>query len=320
MFLVVILIITSCAYTRKTPTLPNISIIDPTYKTIDPAQIATLNKVQNLLNTLSTCNPTLAHELGKLPDLHDGISNEEIGAIRVLIDLYKMGASNFDKVFEQMYKIGLPDVRKYCSPLQAFFWMAYDSDIEEIKKQLNVCLTELPIDRDWPFLESYETEYLLPNDWHFSDQKKWSDPKSIIDRLNSPELLEYWLMQNFKYDWDRFNPRRAHNAPQSAEKTIRRKKGVCHDAAYLAYVCLKRAGYDVTTLNVWYSKQATRGGGGHAVCVIKMKQIDEDVYYIVGDTNAPGFIVGPIESIKAAAKRIAKIYGVKRYVTGMFGW
>lgn len=153
-------------------------------------------------------------------------------------------------------------------------------------------------------------------------KERWKDPKRVIDRLNSPELFEYWFGFNFSYDLERCNPYgRGPNFPQTAEKTIRREKGVCHDAAFLAYVCLKKAGYNAKTLNVWYTIRRSSGGGGHAVCLIEMKNATgQDIYYIIGDTERKGIVTGPFKNPKSAAKWKAGRQGLLRYAVGMFGW
>ena len=81
---------------------------------------------------LSSSNLLLAKELGKLPELEDGISPVEVAALKEVLRLYEMDPQTFDTAFQQMYKVGLPEVRKYCSPLQALFWLAKDGKSKEL--------------------------------------------------------------------------------------------------------------------------------------------------------------------------------------------
>jgi len=252
---------------------------------------------------LAEKNSLLFREFGKLPELQDGISDSEAEVLEQLCDLYNEAPERFDAAFEQMYVIGKPEVRKFCTPLQALFWFA-KKDIEETRKQLE---------------EGFHLESLLAASWWFQEELKWEDPKKVIDRLNSPELFKYWFLYNFKYDWDKAH--KGHKWAQSAERSITTKEGLCHDAAYLACVCLKRAGYKATGLNVYFVTPTYSGSGGHSVCIVKMKELDKSVYYIVGDTSIFR-TSSPFGSIKEAAKYITNYLDVPldHYITGTPGW
>lgn len=80
---------------------------------------------------LSAKNPLLANELGKLPEIQDGIFDNEKIALEQIVLLYERYPNKFDDAFNEMYKIGLPGHRKYCSPLQALFWLAEDKNLSD---------------------------------------------------------------------------------------------------------------------------------------------------------------------------------------------
>lgn len=61
-------------------------------------------------------NSLLAAELLKLPEIQDGISADESIALERIFELYNLKSTDFDAVFDEMYHVGLPDVRRYCSP------------------------------------------------------------------------------------------------------------------------------------------------------------------------------------------------------------
>ena len=82
-------------------------------------------------------NNLLAQEIGKLPELQDGIQDDEESALRILCDAYKKHTQLFDDVFIQMYRTGLPEIRNYCSPLQALFWLAQKGDSKKIEVIIN---------------------------------------------------------------------------------------------------------------------------------------------------------------------------------------
>lgn len=302
------ILIFSCSSIKQT--VPNVSIIEPNYKSIDLKTEANVILAKDLLRELSLINPKISKELGKLPDLQDGISSGEIKAIEKLIKLYNLKPANFEEFFARMEKIGNPEVRKYCAPLEALLWLSQKDDIETLKKLITLDIIEMLYDG---------LQILLANAWNFLDQQKWGDPHKVMDRLNSPELFEYWFAHNFKYDWSKFWITAPSAYPQSAETSIKTKTGICFDAAYLAYVCLKRAGYDVTGLNVYFVGRDPNRAIMTSVCVLKKEEFNEIKYYKLGDINTRGRIVGPYDSIQLVAEDIASMHGVhlKRYVTGV---
>jgi hypothetical protein len=106
-------------------------------------------------NELADKNPLLAQELAKFPELQNGISEGEETALENIVRLYDDNPDKFDNIFEQMYKVGIPEVRKYCSPLQALFWVAKEGKYEEIKLLIN----------------NYYLDELLILAWDFSEQQ-----------------------------------------------------------------------------------------------------------------------------------------------------
>ena len=83
-----------------------------------------------VLNELARTNPLLVQELGRLPELQDGVSEKEMSALWEILELYRSNPDQFEKAFNEMYKVGLPEFRIYCSPLQALFWLAYDGRLD----------------------------------------------------------------------------------------------------------------------------------------------------------------------------------------------
>ena len=81
-------------------------------------------------------NAQISKEIGKLPDLHDGVSSIEIKAIEKLIEMYNQNPNDFDQAFDRMNKIGKEETRKYCAPLQALFWLAQKDSVEDSTRLL----------------------------------------------------------------------------------------------------------------------------------------------------------------------------------------
>ena len=105
-------------------------------------------------------NPLLAKELSKLPEIQDGIFESEATALDHFVRIYNHNAKSFDKAFQEMYQVGLPEVRNIGTPLQALYWLAEDSKIDELHSQIhNYSLWNL-LNSPWNFNERLELEAL----------------------------------------------------------------------------------------------------------------------------------------------------------------
>jgi hypothetical protein len=257
------------------------------------------------VETLRKTNPLLVSELGKLPEIIDGISNIESDTMGKIASVHTSNPKVFDKAFHIMYQVGKPKVRKYCTLLQALFWYALDHNTRQISAYLGHYDGE-SIDPEYPFLETITVHLLLSDTWDFKDRNRWKNPKMVIERLNAPELFEYWFSRVFVYDFSKV-PRPLPVSGQSAEESIRTQEGVCTDAANLARVCLLKAGYKATGLNVVYSPGTW--SRRHSVCVIEIETQQGPRFITVGDTKKPGSIGLPYTSIKAIAQKISRGYG-----------
>jgi hypothetical protein len=246
---------------------------------------------------LAESNPLLAREVAKLPEIIDGVSSSELRTLDELIAFYIANKTSFDEVFAEMYKVGIPEVRRYCTPLQALFWIVEDGKLKEqehllkdysldkllkvawdfsakseidslsiseakaaeiiasidknviwyaknqksAKDTLILCYTRTPDaipTQHLKFIESIP-EVKMGNKIFDKNQSRWNEPDVIIDRLNAPELLDYYIDKNIRYG---FIP----NHIQPASYTIRKKSGGCASVAKLGQVALSRAGYKVT--------------------------------------------------------------------------
>jgi hypothetical protein len=248
-------------------------------------------------NKISVKNPLLAQEIGKLPEIQDGISESEAAALDHFVRIYNNNTKLFDKAFQEMYQVGLPDVRKYCAPLQALYWLAEDGKIDELPTQIHNYSLKNLLNSSWNFKLRFELEALdlsepeaqeivdalnkdviwyakyqetardvvklcyerNPNDipreyreliengnnYKLTKEKfdrnnlRWKDYNIVIDRLNAPELLNFYINKNIKY---------AHYVPsyhRSPRSVINEKYGDCDDLAYFGRAVLSKAGYDV---------------------------------------------------------------------------
>jgi hypothetical protein len=201
-------------------------------------------------NTLTENNPLLAQELGKLPEIQDGISSTEIVSLDKFAKLYYRDQAAFDRAFEKMYAAGIPEIRKYCSPLQAVFWLIEDGKIEDIN------------------IVEYSQKILIYEAWlktgfEYNDEKgRWQDFGIVTDRLNSPELIEFYIRWDFTH-CSREKVGKSKCPPQTPYTIFKYKKGNGEDLSYFAVHCLKKAGYKAKFIRVFGRK---RGYLPHAAC------------------------------------------------------
>jgi hypothetical protein len=213
--------------------------------------------------------------------------------------MYNSDQANFENAFNEMYKIGLPEFRKYCSPLQALFWLAEDNEFSGLKDLISDYWLEKLLKKVWKYdpllyrlisdrqikevidgienedirrqylddLQNGYTYYQLQYSfvWYYNRSKRthnqelsekaakiieenlltpksppqWEDFNAVVDRLNSPELLDYYIDTNITY---------YHKIPgyhRSPRSVLKSRYGDCDDLAYFGRLVLTKAGYDV---------------------------------------------------------------------------
>lgn len=226
----------SCAHFG--PTKPNIPFASNPYPTV--------------LNELAKTNPLLADELGKLPELQDGVSPSETSALKRITESYNDNQKAFDKTFEEMYKVGKPDIRKYCSPLQALFWLAQDDMLNisgnnlVIKSKMFGIFVYIPFSIDSLIDITWKGKLLLMSD--ATKSSKWDDFYTVADRLNAPELVDKYININIVFN---LYPG---SGKQSPKETFNRKRGSCTSLAVFGKYMLGRAGYQTRIRSVNFPK------------------------------------------------------------------
>jgi len=243
-------------------------------------------------------NLLLATELAKLPEIHDGISDSDKRALEKIMLLYLKDPDAFDAGFEKMYRVGKPSVRKYCSPLQAFYWLAEDGNLTDqnnplvdysLKKllitawQITYCKPGLSDEQVRKIIDGladqnqkkrcrqsiknngsnkgavdtiFEEYQKNPKSFSQYSQKiilkalrtkktldpRWNDFDTVVDRLNAPELIDFYQVRNFGYTL--YGSPGAEDEPSSSPEFIfLRKSGNCDAYAAFTLYCLQRAGY-----------------------------------------------------------------------------
>ena len=100
-------------------------------------------------------NPLLAKELGKLPSFQDGFSEAELQALQSIITIYVANENEFNVFFNKIYIIGIPEYRKYCTALEAFFWLIVDGKTDiAIKILTDYSLSDL-LDASWNYTSNF---------------------------------------------------------------------------------------------------------------------------------------------------------------------
>jgi len=270
-------------------------------------------------STIQAKNPLLAHELGKLPEIQDGISESEGEAVNKLAELYLADPDTFDNVFEQMYRVGLPEFRRYCTPLQALFWLSEDGDIEGLNKIVVDYTLKGLLDVSWkykkelPIFTKEEISKIITgikedkkknqaieraqesqtrveklifrnykrNSSIFTREAKkiikrrsellidprWSDFNTVVERLNAPELIDYYERHVISYKY-----RSGYGeGPEEARRVFRNKYGHCAQVTAFTVYILQKAGYESRRYIVANPALRSPKGNYHRACLFIVK-------------------------------------------------
>lgn len=209
-------------------------------------QITTTEKEATFLfEELYKRNPKLAIELGKIPEFQDVVSTEEAEALRNILVLYDIDPGIFNKAFHKMYEVGKPEVRKFCSPLQALFWLAEEDKFSRGNNPL----------------AGYKLELFLMSIWSGFPKKRWKSFNEVTDRLNAPELIDYYERCQISYS-------RGHRYDMSPRDVFALKTGHCISITAFTVYCLRKGGYKAREHIV---RSPTGHPAGHYVTLFEWK-------------------------------------------------
>jgi len=249
--------------------------------------------------------PSLYDEIMKLPDF-SRIEERDISASDEIFNL----ASNpkYREAFESMLNEGIQDERKYCTPLEALLWIAYDKEFHQNNP-----------------LDDYTLGKLLVASWQNTKEsdnyksERWKDLDIVRDRLNSIQLVIRYSIDNFTYDLDLYY-RRYDTSMKTAIpvpwlnslELFESKRGACGDQTGFVIDCLYRNGYtyDRFDINKDNAIAGLWAAGGNTLGHIIFLFIENGEYYSYdvsgkwrGDSNR-GVKNGPFKSIHDAANDI----------------
>lgn len=190
-------------------------------------------------------NRTLALEAGRLPSFQNGIKEKEVLALTRFTELVQNATPEQKANLESLLSIGLKDSRRYSSPLEAIFWILEKDDYDRNNQVLLLPLEEL-----------------LDKAWDFSDQTKWEDFDIVTERLNAPELVNYYERRRFIYNTE-------HSSRNVTPSYVfKRNTGTCTPITVFTVYCLQKGGYKASKINVQkLNVQQPSHGYGHVVCL-----------------------------------------------------
>lgn len=236
--------------------------------------------VLSALDRLGTAYPELYKELLNLPEVKDNPASNKDALEKIAL----LGLSKENKpVIDGLLNEGLKTKRKYCTPLQALLWLAYEKNIDECKQLLNRPLNSILINA---WTDTSESK-------NFSSER-WKDFNEVTYRLNSPQIISIYLQNRFSYSyrWLEFE------GVKSAKELFNLCKGACYDYALFSTYLLKKNGYDNAWITAVKFNRLINGLSGH---VGNIYQDPKDSLYYCMNT---GSIFGPFKTSNDAMMQI----------------
>jgi len=228
-----------------------------------------------MLSKMYKLNPLFGRELSKLPDLRTANGTCDNRSIETFIRFYTKHEHNILKSFEEMIKVGKPAVRKFCSPLQALYWLIQDEKMIEAEEVVtNYHLRNL-LATSW--IEEDDLDNIVDR---YKFQRRNSPFSSVINRLNSPELVDFYTRRFFRV-------RFTHVAfPEIEPITIWiRKYANCYEYSLFVTYCLRQNGYEAY---IFIDEKPH--------CFIGFVNTDSKLYVIDNASTKPKGICGPYKN------------------------
>ena len=248
----------------KDPAGPNVSAIyridelSPQLLALSPKQ-QQASKLEPLpeaaksaFKTLFSVDKNLALEVGRLPVFQNEIKEKDMLALTRFSELVEKATPEQKTNLEALLSIGLKEFRRYSSPLEAIFWIVEKDDFNRNKPVFQLSLLDL-----------------LKEAWNFTDTSKWADFETLTDRLNAPELLNYYQRIKIVYE-SKAGKKDALTGDMRG--LFASSIGNCYDHSEFAAYCLEKAGYKTTVVGVHPVQPRY-----HVVC---RYEVDGKSYYV----------------------------------------
>ena len=215
---------------------------------------------QTLFVQVHNIDNVLAMEIGKLPEFQGQITDLQVRSLSRFLDLLIASSPQEKSNLKNLLEVGKPNFRRYCSPLQSIFWLLEKEDFNQ---------------KESPF--SYPLKTLLKISWNFSEANRWDDYEVVTERLNAPELVDYYELRQFNYE---SRP----GQPGNSYWLFKSKTGDCKDVTAFTVYCLTKGGYKAREHKV----QSPTGNPSHRVTLFEVDGND----YIMdnGRTDTKGIV------------------------------
>jgi hypothetical protein len=192
-------------------------------------------------------NTALALEAGRLPAFQKGIGEKEVLALARFTELVEIATPEQKTNLESLLTIGLQESRRFSAPLEAIFWILEKDDYDRNKQ-----IFPLPLEK------------LLDKAWDFSDRTRWADYETVTDRLNAPELVNYYQRIRLVYISRGVGTREGLTGDPS--DLFLSGWGNCYDHSQFAAYCLENLGYKTSIVGVHPTQSHL-----HVVCQFEAK-------------------------------------------------
>lgn len=228
-------------------------------------------------------NQSFSRQLAQLPSFNDGTTPDEARALHTIYAYIKgiqavrkkkpdstlESGSRRLHIINEMTEDGLTnDPYRYSPSLEAFLWLIMDGhfDAQLFEKEYINCLT------------------FTKRVWGNMKGPRWNDFDAVTDRVNTPELLHYYITRNITY-------KKGH-ATQSAPQVFSSGFGDCYDVTCFGKYLLDRAGYTTALRQVKYENDQQYG----------LLVIQQDGHYVLAvdftpEGNTPSGPYGAISQV-----------------------
>ena len=121
--------------------------------------------------------------------------------------------------------------------------------------------------------------------WGEMEGPKWRDFDTVVGRLNTPELLDYWEQNNLGYE--------LYIGSRKSDRSVFESKSAnCKDTSEFTVYCLSKSGYDAGLL--WVESRIPEG---HIITIFE----DKGKQFIMDNGKPrPKGLIGPIKSFSEA--------------------
>jgi hypothetical protein len=273
-----------CVSTKQKPNISAIYRIPELAYQLAPLENKSIDFEKNpvpttakiLFQKLYQIDPIIASEVGRIPEFEGIIGEPQILALNRFVTLIQNSKPEEKANISKLLQVGKPGIRRYCTPIEAIFWLLERQKYEYQKVSMQ------PL------------ESLLSESWNFSENGRWNNFKVVTDRLNAPELIHFYSKYNFSYV-------RQGQRQINAEYIFFSKNGCCQDYTAFDVHCLQNAGYDAKAIIV---KSPTGHPIGHVICEFKGK---DGKAYVLDDSCTSCTGGKGIEEKESYVKRLPQI-------------